>query len=86
MSLAFTAPAHGALKLCNRTSYILYAATSAVVSPGSTTHGWIRIAPGDCTVALPEKLGAQSYLVYARSSLAYSGPQTRLGRQFSLLR
>jgi uncharacterized membrane protein len=82
MLLASASPAQAALKLCNRTSYILYAATSAVVSPGSTTHGWIRIAPGDCQVALPEKLTAQSYLVYARSSLAYSGPQRAWGGNF----
>jgi|GEM_PF-6621313 len=28
--VAFTSPAQAALKLCNRTSYILYAATSSV--------------------------------------------------------
>ena len=79
---ALASPAQAALKLCNRTGYILYAATSSVVSPGSTTHGWVRIAPGDCQTALPEKLTAQSYLVYARSSLAYSGPQRAWGGNF----
>ena len=33
-------PAHAALTLCNRTSYILYAATSAIQSPKSETQGW----------------------------------------------
>jgi uncharacterized membrane protein len=80
--IAFATPAQAALKLCNRTSYILYAATSSVVSPGSTTHGWVRITPGDCQTALPEKLTAQAYLVYARSSLAYSGPQRAWGGNF----
>ena len=70
---AFAAPAQAALKLCNRTSYILYAATSAVTSPGSTTRGWTRIAPGDCQIALAEKLTAKNYLFYGRSALAYSG-------------
>ncbi|HKD47337.1 MAG TPA: DUF1036 domain-containing protein [Rhizomicrobium sp.] len=79
--LACTSPAQAALNLCNRTSYILYAATSSMGS-GSATHGWIRIAPGDCQLALPEKLTAQSYLVYARSSLAYSGPQRAWGGNF----
>jgi len=41
------APAHAALTLCNRTSYILYAATSAIRAPGSDTQGWTRIAPGE---------------------------------------
>ena len=80
--IAFASPAQAALKLCNRTSYILYAATSSVVSPGSTTHGWVRVAPGDCQTALPEKLTAQAYLVYARTSLAYSGPQRAWGGNF----
>ena len=40
-------PAQAALTLCNRTSYILYAATSAIRSPQSQTEGWTRIAPGD---------------------------------------
>lgn len=80
--IAGVSPAQAALRLCNRTSYILYAATSSVVSPGSTTHGWTRIIPGDCQIALPEKLTAQSYLVYARSALAYSGPQRAWGGNF----
>jgi uncharacterized membrane protein len=44
-------PAQAALTLCNRTSYILYAATSAIQSPRSDTEGWTRIAPGECQIA-----------------------------------
>ncbi|HXS07186.1 MAG TPA: DUF1036 domain-containing protein [Rhizomicrobium sp.] len=73
-SLAAASPAEAALKLCNRTSYILYAATATVTNSGAATHGWTRIAPGDCETALPGKLRTQSYLVYARSALAASGP------------
>ena len=80
--IACVSPVQAALKLCNRTSYILYAATSSVMSPGSTTHGWTRLTPGDCQIALPETLTAQSYLVYARSSLANSGPQRAWGGNF----
>lgn len=72
-------PAEAALKLCNRTSYILYAATASVANSGSTTHGWTRVTPGDCQTALLEKLKIQSYLVYARSALVYSGPQRAWG-------
>lgn len=79
-----TLPAQAALTLCNRTSYILYAATAAVKSPGSETRGWTRIVPGDCQKARPENLGAQNYLVYARSSLAYSGPSRAWGGNFPL--
>lgn len=82
--LAFASPARAALKLCNRTSYILYAATSAVTGNGSSTQGWTRIAPGDCQIARPEKLSMQSYLVYARSALAHSGPERAWGGDFPL--
>lgn len=73
------APAHAALTLCNRTSYILYAATSAIQSPGSDTKGWTRIAPGECEIARREPLTAESYLVHARSSIAHSGPSRAWG-------
>jgi len=73
------APAHAALTLCNRTSYILYAATSAVQSPRSETRGWTRVAPGECEVARKEPLTAETYLVHARSSLAHSGPPRAWG-------
>jgi uncharacterized membrane protein len=76
-------PAHAALDLCNRTSYILYAATAALASggksPGGGTSsaevkGWTRIVPGDCVMARPEKLSPRlTYLVHARSSIAHSG-------------
>jgi uncharacterized membrane protein len=76
--LAFTllgslAPAHAALTLCNRTSYILYAATSAIQSPRSETQGWTRIVPGECQLARKEPLTAETYLVHARSGVAHSG-------------
>ena len=72
-------PARAALTLCNRTSYILYAATSAIRSPQSQTQGWTRIAPGDCQVARKERLAASTYLVHARTSLAHSGPPRAWG-------
>jgi uncharacterized membrane protein len=81
LALAATSvsPAHAALTLCNRTSYILYAATSAVQSPNSETQGWTRIVPGECQLARKEPLTAQSYLVYARSGIAHSGPSRAWG-------
>jgi uncharacterized membrane protein len=82
--LGLASPAEAALKLCNRTSYILYAATSSVSGSGSSTKGWTRIAPGDCEIARPEKLSSQSYLVYARSALAHSGPERAWGGDFPL--
>src|SRR3954471_13696396 len=75
-------PAQAALTLCNRTSYILYAATSAIQSPGSETQGWTRIAPGECQIARKEPLKAESYLVHARSALAHSGSPRAWGGAF----
>ncbi len=77
-------PAHAALTLCNRTSTILYAATAAIRSPQSQTQGWTRIVPGDCQVARPEDLTAETYMVYARSSLAHNGPAKAWGGNFPL--
>jgi uncharacterized membrane protein len=79
-----TAPAHAELKLCNRTSYILYAATAATRNQQSSAQGWTRITPGDCQVARNELLSAETYLVYARSSLAHSGPAHAWGGNFPL--
>ena len=73
------APAEAALSLCNRTSYILYAATSAIQSPRSQTQGWTRITPGECQLARKEPLIAETYLVHARSSIAHSGPSRAWG-------
>lgn len=76
---ALAPPAQAALTLCNRTSYILYAATSAVQSPRSDTTGWTRIAPGDCQLTRKEPMMAETYLVHARSSIAHSGPARAWG-------
>lgn len=72
-------PAHAALNLCNRTSYILYAATAAIQGAQVSAQGWTRITPGDCQTVRPEELTASTYLVYARSSLSHSGPARAWG-------
>ena len=72
-------PAHAALNLCNRTSYILYAATSSVRGPARSTQVWTRLAPGFCEIALKTPLTGQGTQVYARSALAHSGPQRAWG-------
>lgn len=85
VALLYTAaPAQAALTLCNRTSYVLYAATAAIRNTQSQTQGWTRLAPGDCQVARPEALTAQTYLVYARSSLAHGGAAKAWGGNFPI--
>jgi uncharacterized membrane protein len=75
-------PAKADLKLCNRTSYVLEAATSTIQNTDSLTQGWTRVIPGDCAVAIKGPLTAASYLVYARSSLAHAGPPRAWGGAF----
>ena len=64
--------AHASLRLCNRTSTVLYAATAASSGTGIAVAGWTRIVPGACSVALKGDLAAPAYYLYARSSSATS--------------
>ncbi len=75
-------PARADLKLCNRTSYVLEAATSTIKNTDSLTRGWTRILPGNCAAAIKGRLTAGSYLVYARTSLAHAGPTRAWGGAF----
>ena len=79
--LPLASPAQAALTLCNRTSYVLYAATGTAVVGGVTVQGWSRVAPGFCQVVLPGDLIAPAYYLYARSSQAHSGPSRRAARR-----
>ncbi len=72
-------PAHAALMLCNRTSYILEAATAALAGNTAEVKGWTRIAPGDCVKARQENLQGRTWLVHARSSIAHGGPARAWG-------
>jgi uncharacterized membrane protein len=67
-------PARASLRLCDSTSYVLYAATAVGAADGVTVKGWTRIVPGACTIALQGDLVASAYYLYARTSQAYSGP------------
>jgi uncharacterized membrane protein len=71
--------AQAALKLCNRTSYVVYAATAYASNADAVTQGWTRIVPGSCRIAIVHDLDAQDYYVYARSSLAHSGASRAWG-------
>lgn len=77
-------PARAALTLCDRTSYILYAATGTTTGDDIVTAGWIRLVPGGCATAIEGPLTAKSYYVYARSSQSYSGPTRAWGGDFDL--
>jgi uncharacterized membrane protein len=70
------------LRLCNRTSYILYAATAMANNGATQTQGWTRVVPGDCQVTLKDVALDPGTQVYARSALAHSGPQRAWGGKF----
>ncbi|HWU26477.1 MAG TPA: DUF1036 domain-containing protein [Rhizomicrobium sp.] len=80
--LAPAAPARAELKLCNRTSYVLYAAVGIQQAAQISTRGWTRIVPGDCQTAISEPLKAPAYFVYARSPAILSAPQQISDGQF----
>lgn len=71
--------AEAQLKLCNRTSYVLYAATGYAQGIDAVTQGWSRIVPGACQLAIRDPLKARGYFVYARTSLAHSGASRAWG-------
>ena len=66
-------PASAAMTACNRTSYVLYAATATENKDSVASQGWTRIAPGGCRAVLNVDLSAPAYYIYARSSRAHSG-------------
>jgi uncharacterized membrane protein len=72
-------PAAAALKVCNRTSYVLYTATGVASRASFASQGWNRVVPGACETIIQGDLGAASYYVYARTSLAHSGPSRAWG-------
>jgi len=67
-------PALAELELCNRTSYIIYAAIAVAERDSVTTQGWTRVVPGDCKTAIDRPLSKANYFVYARTSTAHGGP------------
>jgi len=83
-SAAFSLPAKASYIVCNKTSYVLYAAVGAEGPKDVTTHGWTRVAPGMCETALKGKLTARAYYSYARSANAHNGPARAWGGDFEL--
>jgi uncharacterized membrane protein len=68
-------PAEAQLELCNRTSYILYAAVAVEGRAEATAQGWTRVVPGECKTAIDSPLVGTGYYTYARTSAAHAGPQ-----------
>lgn len=66
-------PAEAGLTLCNRTSYVLYAATATTRFPTVEVKGWTRLIPGACVEAIKGDLTADNYYLYAKTSRAHAG-------------
>lgn len=77
-------PAQASLQVCNRTSYVLYAAEGWTINTDNFTQGWSRIVPGTCATPITGMLTANGYYLYARSSLAHSGTARAWGGQVQL--
>ncbi|HEY0300566.1 MAG TPA: DUF1036 domain-containing protein [Rhizomicrobium sp.] len=75
----FAVPSQAAMTVCNRTSYVLYAASGTATDTTVAAQGWSRVAPGGCRTVLPDDLTAPAYFLYARSSQAHSGPARAWG-------
>lgn len=77
-------PAQAALQVCNRTSYVLYAATGWTTDTDNITQGWARVVPGGCATPVKQMLTAKNYYLYARTSQAYSGVARAWGGNIQL--
>ena len=76
---AVSHPANAALKLCNQTSYIVYAAIGSATKTELDARGWTRVAPGDCQTPIAGPLTAPAYFIYAHTAQAHSGPSRAWG-------
>ena len=77
-------PAFADLRVCNQTSYILYAAVGYEAGVQMLTRGWTRVLPGGCATALQGSLNQPNYFVYARSSRAHLGSARAWGGRIRL--
>jgi uncharacterized membrane protein len=83
-ALAGARPVAADLRVCNQTSYVLYAAVGYEAGLQMLTRGWTRVRPGDCTTALQGILNQPNYFVYARGSRGHAGPTRAWGGRIRL--
>ncbi len=57
--------------ICNETGYVLEAATGSDENGLMVTQGWLQILPGQCKLALKQKLAQKSYFLFARTISLY---------------
>lgn len=70
-------PASAALEFCNRSSYLLDAASAHEVEDGFLVQGWFKLNPGECKKVFSENLGDKEHYAFARTRPAH-GASRRL--------
>ncbi|HLY04834.1 MAG TPA: DUF1036 domain-containing protein [Rhizomicrobium sp.] len=83
-ALLYASPAAADFRVCNQTSFVLYAAVGYEAGVQMLTRGWTRVRPGECGTALQGSLNQPTYFLYARSSRAHSGPARAWGGRIRL--
>jgi len=78
------APAEAGYRLCNRTSYVVYAAVGFQAGSDIFAQGWRQLLPGYCGTAIAEPLNAPVYYAYARTSDAHAGEAHAWGGEIRL--
>ena len=68
------------LNLCNKTSYLVWAAIGFPAGEEDMSSGWIRVEPGQCAKAIKGKLGPGPYYVYAEAADAKGATVKQAGR------
>jgi len=77
LSVLAAAPAEAKLEYCNRSSYLLDAASAHQVEEGFLVQGWFKVNPGECVTVIGEDLGEAEYYAFARTRAAH-GASRRL--------
>lgn len=75
LTLPSSAQGQSGWELCNKTSYVIEAATGRPDGEEVIVEGWTRLRPGQCRTAIQGPLKAGVYFVFARSSKAHRGGQ-----------
>jgi|JI10StandDraft_1071094.scaffolds.fasta_scaffold114355_2 uncharacterized membrane protein len=75
LSLPSSAQGGSGWELCNRTSFVIEAATGRPDGEEVIVEGWTRLRPGQCRNAIAGPLKNGVYFVFARSSKAHRGGQ-----------
>ncbi|MGH6949722.1 MAG: DUF1036 domain-containing protein, partial [Vitreimonas sp.] len=66
-------------QICNETSFVLEAAAGRPEGRSIQVHGWTRLRPGECRLAVGAPLARGTHYLYARTSTAHRGGRRQWG-------